>query len=95
MALMTVIVKLPFAVWVWASVAEQCTVVTPIGNVEPELDEHVTGTEPSTRSVAETVKFTVAPDELVAFTVILEGNASAGRVVSTTVTLKLAVPVLP
>jgi hypothetical protein len=88
-------VKLPIAVFICASVAEQFTVVVPTGNVEPEAGKHVTGTEPSTRSVAVTMKFTAAPDTLMASTVIFEGNVNAGGVVSKTVTLKLAVPVLP
>lgn len=37
------------------SVAEQLTVVCPSRNVEPDADEHVTGSVPSTASVAVTV----------------------------------------
>jgi hypothetical protein len=35
------------------SVAVQLTVVVPIGNVDPDAGVHVTGTEPSTGSVAD------------------------------------------
>ena len=91
----TVTVKLPLAVLLCESEAKQCTVVIPIGNVEPEVGKHVTGTEPFTRSIAEAVKFTAIPAAPGAFTVIFPGNVRAGGVVSTTVKLKLAVPVLP
>jgi hypothetical protein len=77
------------------SVAEQVTVVVPDGNVEPEAGAQVTGTEPSTRSEAEAENVTTAPPGLVACTVISDGSVNAGGVVSTTVTLKEAEPVLP
>lgn len=91
----TVTVKLPLAVLLWESVAEQLTVVVPIGNVEPEAGEQIAAREPSTRSLAEAVKLTGAPEAFNAATVMLEGNINAGGVVSTTVTVKLAVPVFP
>jgi hypothetical protein len=91
----TVTVKLPFAVFLCASVAEQLTVVIPTGNVEPEAGTHVTATEPSTRSVAEAVKLTTVPDGFEVFVVISVGKVNTGAVVSTTVTSKLAVPILP
>ena len=65
-----------------ASVAEQLTVVVVIANVEPEAGVHVTGTGPSTLSVAVTVKVTTAPDGLVASAVMLEGTVITGGVVS-------------
>jgi len=91
----TVTVKLPLALFPRESVAEQVTVVVPGGKFEPEAGEQVMGTGPSTRSFAETVKFTTVPEAFAAGTVMLEGSVKAGGVVSTTVTLKLAVPVLP
>ncbi len=91
----TVTVKLPFAVFLFASVAEQLTVVCPMGKMEPEAGVQVTGTEPATRSVAEAEKFTTVPAASVVSTVISAGKFKAGAVVSTTVTWKLAVPVLP
>jgi len=90
-----VIVKLPLAILPAPSVAEQPTVVTPSGNVEPETAEHVTATDPLTRSLAETVKFTTAPDGPVASSVMLAGKVSVGGVVSWMVTLKLPLVVLP
>ena len=91
----TVTMKLPFAVFPRESVAEQLTVVCPRGNIEPETCEQAAITGPSTKSLAEVVKLTTAPEALVAETVILEGSVNTGGVVSTTVTLKLAVPTLP
>ena len=90
----TVTVKLPLPVFRCLSVAEQLTVVCPIGNNDPEAGKQVTATDPSTRSFAEVEKLTVAPAALVAATVILAGSDKIGAVVSTTVTVKLAVPVL-
>ena len=87
--------KLPDAVLPAASVAEQLTVVVPGAKVDPEAGVHVTATEPSTISLAVALKVTTAPAAEVAETVILAGNDSVGGVVSTTVTLKLALPVLP
>ena len=91
----TVTVKLPFAVLLWESVDEQLTVVVPIGNTEPEAGKQVTGREPSTRSFAEAVKLTGAPEAFTALTVMLDGNVNTGEAVSITVTLKLAMPVFP
>jgi len=49
----TVTVNEPVAVLWWASVAEQLTVVVwPRANVLPDAGLQLTGTEPSTRSVA-------------------------------------------
>jgi hypothetical protein len=76
------------------SVAEQATVVVPTGKVEPEAGVQVTGTDPSTRSEAEAENVTTAPG-LVACTVISAGIFKVGGVLSTTVTLNEAEPVLP
>src|SRR4051794_30005156 len=48
----TVTVNEPVLVLLWASVAEQLTVVVAIANVLPDAGEHVTATLPSTMSVA-------------------------------------------
>ena len=91
----TVTWKLPVAVLVWVSVAEQFTVVCPMGNNEPDAGEQFTVTEPSTRSVAEAEKVTTVPRLFEVVTVISAGNDNVGGVVSTTVTVKEAVPVFP
>ena len=70
----------------WASVAEQFTMVLPTGNREPEDGAHVAWTKLSTMSVADTEKFTMAPDVLVAVWVIGDGTDTTGAVVSRTVT---------
>lgn len=78
----TFTVKLPVAVLPAASVAEQFTVVVVIPNVEPEAGVHVTGTGPSTLSVAVAVYVTTAPNGPVASAVIAEGSVNTGGVVS-------------
>ena len=78
-----------------ASIAEQVTVVVPSGKVEPEAGEQVAATEPSTISVAEAEKLATAPEGPVASRIILAGTVTVGGVVSTTDTLKLALPVFP
>ena len=70
-------------------------VVVPIENIEPDAGKQVAGTEPSTRSFAEALKLTGAPEAFTALTVILEGNVNTGGIVSTTVTVKLPLAVLP
>jgi hypothetical protein len=77
------------------SFAEQETVVVPTGNMEPEAEVQVTGTEPSTRSEAEAENLTTAPLALAAWTVTLDGSVNVGGVLSTTVTEKEAEPVKP
>ena len=77
------------------SEAEQLTVVVAIWNVEPEAGVQVTVREPSTRSVAVAVNVATLPDALIASKVILAGSVSVGAVVSLTVTVKDADPVLP
>ena len=78
----TVTVKLAEPVLPAASLAVQLTVVVPIGNVEAEAGLHVTGREPSTKSVAVAVNVTAAPAELVASTIISAGTVTVGEVVS-------------
>ena len=55
----------------------------------------VTARAPSTESAAVTTNDTAVPVELVAAAEIGAGSVSTGGVVSTTVTVKLAVPALP
>jgi hypothetical protein len=78
-----------------ASVAVQVTVVVPSGNVNPLAGVQVTSTTPSTVSVADAVQVNAAPDGLVASTVAFPGTVTTGGVVSLTVTVNEAVPVLP
>jgi hypothetical protein len=67
----------------------------PSGNVAPEAGAHVAATGPSTRSLAEAVKVTAAPLGPVASVVILAGTVTAGGVLSSTVTVKLPLALLP
>src|SRR4029078_7888162 len=53
-------------------------------NVEPDGGVHVTGTTPSTRSLAVAVNVATAPDELDVMMVTGPGSVNAGAVVSTT-----------
>jgi hypothetical protein len=95
-AVETVTLNDPDAVLPALSCAEQVTVVAPSGNVDPEGGVQVTGTEPSTRSEAEAEKFTTTPlAPAAACTVISAGRLNFGGVLSTTVTLNDADPVLP
>jgi predicted dinucleotide-binding enzyme len=80
----TVTVKLPEAKLKLESRVQQKTVVDPIRNVEPESGKQDTEVDPSTRSVALTVKSTTAPDELVASAVMFPGRLRMGGVVSRT-----------
>ena len=57
----TVTVKLPLAVLLWASVAEQFTVVVPRATCSPRVGEQLTATAPSTRSLADAEYETAAP----------------------------------
>ena len=69
-----------------ASFAEQVTVVSPIGNEEPEAREHVTGAAPQL-SVAEVAKVAVAPLAEHVWTLTgWVGQWSTGGWASTTVT---------
>ena len=64
------------------SLAVHETVVVPRGNIEPDGGEHETVGDPSTASVAVTVKDTNAPPEPPAGTVIVAGTETTGAVVS-------------
>lgn len=66
-----------------------------MANVVPDGAVHVTARSPSTRSSAPVVKLAGAPDGPVASRVMSGGSDNAGAVVSTTVTVKLAVAVFP
>ncbi len=77
----TVTVKLPVDVLPAVSVAEQFTVVVPSGKIEPEGGEQVTGSVPSTTSVAVAAKVTAAPEGPVASAVMNVGKLKEGGVV--------------
>ena len=77
---------MPVAWLLCVSVAEQCTVVVPSGNEEPEDGEQSTATVPSTRSLADAENVTAVPNG----TVMSEGRDSVGGVVSWTVTVNVA-----
>ncbi len=79
---MTVTAKLPMDMFPSESVAEQCTVVVPMGKVSPELWSHDAATSPSTASLAETAKGTGAPFAFEADVTMLAGSDSTGGVVS-------------
>jgi hypothetical protein len=90
----TVTMKLPDPVLPLVSVAEQVTVVLPTGNDEPLAGAHSGVIAPSTRSDALAANVTTVPAP-VASIVMSAGTLTTGAVVSTTVTVKLADPVLP
>jgi hypothetical protein len=60
--------------------AVHVTVVTPMANVLPDAGAHTTGRDPSTRSDAEALKVTTAPDGVEALAVMLAGTVSVGPV---------------
>ena len=72
-----------------ASTAEQVTVVVPSPKTSPEAWSQETGTSPSTASLAEAEKPTLAPPGPVASAVRSPGRTRAGGVVSLTVTWKV------
>src|SRR5262245_35300070 len=74
-----------------ASVAEQFTVVLPGKKVEPDSGVQVTGTGPSTSSLAVTVKVTLAPPALVAIAVMSPGVVITGATLSAALTVRLTV----
>ena len=78
----TVTVNEPDAGLPWRSIAVQVTVVAPIGNVDPDAGAHVTGSAPSTLSVAVPLKVTTAPFADVAALVMLPGTLIVGGVLS-------------
>src|SRR5262245_42464912 len=86
-ASITVTVNDAVPVLPWASVAVQVTMVAPTANVDPLAGAQVTGTTPSTRSVAEATKAWIAPLEPCAGTVSFAGTVTTGPVVSVTVTV--------
>jgi hypothetical protein len=77
------------------SVARHVTVVVPKVKVAPERGPHTGVSGPSTASLAVTLNVTVAPAPLAASIVRFDGIINTGGVVSSTLTLKLAVAVLP
>ena len=81
-----VTLKLALALLPEKSVAEHWTVVDPSGYVEPDCDEQTMVGFGSTRSVAVTVKVTMAPEGPVASTIRAAGTVRVGGVVSTTFT---------
>ncbi len=91
----TVTLKLPVTVLLAASVAVQVTVVVPRAKVLSEAGSQSGVIPLLTKSVAETLKITVAPLGSVASVMRLSGTVRVGGVVSTTVTVKLPVAVLP
>jgi hypothetical protein len=76
------------------SVAVQVTVVGPSGNVDPLAGVQLTATLPFTRSFAVAVKVKLAPVAPVASTVAFAGTVTTGPVVSATVTVNDAAPLL-
>ena len=90
----TVTWKEPVAMLPAASVAEHVTVVIPKENVEPEGGSQEGVMDPSTMSVANALKVAVAPEGPVASFVNSPGKESNGGVVSRTVTVKDAEPLL-
>src|SRR5207237_3986432 len=90
----TVTVKEAAPLLVFVSVAVQFTVVGPSGNVDPLAGVQVTGRGPSTTSLADAVKLNAAPVALVASTDAFVGTVTTGPVVSVTVTVKEAAPLL-
>ena len=79
------------------SVEVHVTMVVPIGKVEPEGGVHITGTDPSTRSVAVGVVYvTTMPILCLTWTIISAGvPVIVGGVVSVTVTDCVAVALFP
>src|SRR6187397_2655565 len=77
------------------SVAVQVTVVVPTGNSESEAGSHVTGTDPSTWSVAVGERVTTLPPRVSASVRTSGGSERTGAVVSTTVMVNSALSELP
>jgi hypothetical protein len=90
----TVTVKDAAPLLPFVSVAVQLTVVAPSEKVDPLAGVQVTARGPSTPSLAVAVKLNTAPVALVASTVAFAGTVTTGPVVSVTVTVKEADPVL-
>ncbi len=77
-----------------ASSTLQVTRVSAMAKVLPEAGTQRGTRLPSTRSLAEALKLTGAPEGPVAGVVMSAGTVTSGPVVSTTMTWKLAEPVL-
>jgi hypothetical protein len=92
---LTVTVKLALPVLPAASVAVQFTGVAPMANLLPEAGVQLVAREPLTESSAVAVKLTTAPEALVASVVMAAGTVNTGFMVSVTVTVKVAMPMLP
>jgi hypothetical protein len=92
---MTVTVKVWLAVLPAASLALVVTVVVPSGKTVPEAGLLLVLTAPLTKSLALVLKVTVAPLAAVASTVMFDGTAMTGAVVSRTVTVKVRLAALP
>jgi hypothetical protein len=90
----TVTVKEAAPLLPFVSPAVQFTVVGPSGKVDPLAGVQVTERGPSTTSLADAVKVNAAPVAAVASTVAFAGTITTGPVVSATVTVKEADPVL-
>ena len=91
----TVMVIWEVAVYLAASVAVSWTVEVPIGKVLPEAGVAVTATGPSTQSTALAENSATAPDASAATMGATVGADMAGGVLSATVTVNEAEPVLP
>jgi acyl dehydratase len=91
----TVTVKLLVPTFPRPSVAVHVTVVAPNGNVAPLAGEQVVAMAPSMLSVADVLNVTVAPAGPVASALTFTGTVTMGDIVSLTVTVKEAEPVLP
>jgi hypothetical protein len=78
-----------------ASVAVHPTVVVPNGKIAPLAGVQLTATLPSTASVLVALNVKLAPVAAVASTVAFGGTVITGPLVSVTVTVKEAAPVLP
>ena len=63
-AVVTTTLNVPVAVFPLTSAVEHATAVVPIGKVLPVAGVQDTGRVPSTRSVADALKLTDAPDEI-------------------------------
>src|SRR2546426_3428529 len=95
LALTTITEKLAWDELPDASVATQSTIVDPTEKVEPEAGEHASVGCGSTMSVAAVANDTIAPAGPVASAVTDAGTVNTGAVVSTIVTMKLALAMLP
>src|SRR5438876_11121766 len=90
----TVTVTLALPVLPCASVALQVTVVVAIGKVVPEAGLQLAVTAPRSEARRVGKELAAAPPGPAASLVMFAGTLTTGGVVSTTVTVKLALPVL-